>query len=163
MSASPAPRPIQPDGRLHGVVVACRRGDDRWLLIRRSATVAAPLRVCFPGGAVELGEPQPDAVRREMKEELGLDVTATACVWRWDAPDQPLTLWGWLAQPCVRGHEPGASATGGADWGLSPNPAEVSEVLWLTLDEAAAHPDGLPSTASLVAALQPGPPQPNGQ
>lgn len=136
---SPASRPLQPDGRLHGVVIACRRGD-RWLCIRRSANVAAPLRVCFPGGAVEVGESQPDAVVREMREELGAVVEPTAQVWRWDKPDGPLTLWGWTAQLA-----PGP---------LLADPLEVAEILWLTADEAAGHPDGLPTNPLFVASLK---------
>ena len=50
----------------HGVIVACYRNDGRWLLIRRSAHVQAPGRVCFPGGWVEANESQEEAVVREM-------------------------------------------------------------------------------------------------
>lgn len=63
----------QQAARLAGVVVACRHPDGRWLLIRRSATVRVPLRVCFPGGWIDAGESQADAVRREMREELNAD------------------------------------------------------------------------------------------
>jgi len=139
------PRPIQPDGRLHGVVIACRRPDGRWLCIRRSAHVAAPLKICFPGGAIEIGESQPSAVVREMKEEIGLDVKPIANVWRWDQPriDQPegtLTLWGWTAEMLSTE--------------LNPDPNEVAEVLWLTGREVAEHPDALPSNRNFVAAVE---------
>jgi len=113
-------------------------------MVRRSATVAAaPLRVCFPGGAVEVGESQESAVVREMREELSLDVRPVRQVWRWDSPDAPLTLFGWIAD---------ADAPVAA-----PDPAEIAEVLWLTPEEGAGHPDGLPTNAGflecLVAAL----------
>ena len=42
----------------------------RFLTIRRSNLVRAPGKVCFPGGHVEPGETEEDAVRREMIEEL---------------------------------------------------------------------------------------------
>jgi 8-oxo-dGTP pyrophosphatase MutT (NUDIX family) len=123
----------------HGVVVACQRNDGRWLLIRRSEAVRAPLRVCFPGGWVDDGEDQPTAVVREMREELGAEVVPVQCVWQHCFTERPLTLWGWLAEL--------KSCT------LIPNPLEVHEVLWLTADEAVCHPDVLPHTDAFLAAL----------
>gem|GEM_PF-561148 len=141
MNANPSnpPRPLQPDGRLHGVVVACRR-EGKWLCIRRSKHVAAPLAVCFPGGAIEVGEAQRDAVVREMAEELGVAVRPIENVWRWDRPDAKLTLWGWTAELDSQA-------------ALKPDPKEVAEVLWLTGDEVTNHADGLPSNRLFVACL----------
>ena len=132
-------RPLQPDGRVHAVVAAVRRADDRWLLIRRSERVVAPGKVCFPGGAIEVGESQRDALRREMIEEVGVSVTPLRCCWRWDSPAAPLTLWGWLA----RQETPD----------LRPNPLEVCEVLWLTAQEAIAHPDAIATNEQFVRCL----------
>ena len=129
----------QPDRHGHGVIVACQREDRRWLLIRRSAMVRAPLRVCFPGGWIDDGESQPDAAMREMREELGATVRPLQCVWQHRFPERPLTLWGWLAEL--------KSPT------LTPEPKEVHEVLWLTTDEAIRHPDVLPHTDLFMAAL----------
>ena len=91
-------RTIQNDGRVHGVIVGCQREDARWLLIRRSATVAMPLRVCFPGGGIDGEETQEQAAVREMHEELSAPITPLSCVWQLVAPDRPLTLWGWHAE-----------------------------------------------------------------
>ena len=132
-------RTIQPDGHLHGVIVACQRDDGRWLLIRRSATVPAPLRVCFPGGGIDANEDQEAAVVREMREELAADVVPLRCVWHYCSSERALTLWGW--------HAALRSLT------LTPNPNEVHEILWLTATEALAHPDGLPRTDAFLAAL----------
>lgn len=132
----------QPDftqRRGDGVVVACRRDDDRWLFIRRSATVRAPLQVCFPGGWVDAGESQIEAAVREMREELNAEVEPLQCVWRHQFTERPLTLWGWLANL--------------KSPGVTPNPLEVHEVLWLTADEAVSHPDILPRTDAFLAAL----------
>jgi 8-oxo-dGTP diphosphatase len=135
------PRPLQPDGRLHGVVIAARREDKRWLCIRRSKTVsAAPLKVCFPGGAIEVGESQEAAVVREMQEELGALIHPNQCVWRWDQPNGNLTLWGWKADLL--------------SFDLQPNPEEVAEVLWLTSAQISAHPDALPNNRAFVARLE---------
>jgi 8-oxo-dGTP diphosphatase len=135
-----APRPRQADGRIHGVVAACRRQDGRWLCIRRSKAVAAPLKVCFPGGAMEPGESQESAVVREMREELGITVTPKRCVWRWDSPTSELTLWGWVADY--------------ANEKFNIDPAEVAEILWLSGDEAIAHPDAMPTNRDFVECLR---------
>ena len=133
-----ANRPRQADGRVHGVIAACRRADGRWLCIRRSDRVPAPGRVCFPGGAVEVGEAQPTALVREMREELGVAVEPIRPVWRWESPGD-LTLFGWTAT-CPDGP-------------LRPDPYEVADVLWLTADECVNHPDAMPSNRDFVAAL----------
>ncbi len=126
----------QTDGRVHGVIVACRRADGRWLLIRRSEHVAAPGRICFPGGAIEPDEPQAQAVAREFLEELGAPVTPLRRVWHHMAPDRPLTLWGWYAQL--------ATAE------LRPDPHEVAEILWMTPHEIASHPDTMTGTTDFL-------------
>lgn len=45
-----------------GLVLVCRRREDG----------AHPLKWEFPGGKVELGESPEDALRRELREELGI-------------------------------------------------------------------------------------------
>lgn len=135
---------LQPDGHLHGVIVACQRADGRWLLIRRSATVPAPLRVCFPDGGLDEGETQAEAVVREMREELAAEVVPVCSTWQHHAPENRLTLWGWLAE--LRSEQ------------LVPSPDEVHEILWLTADEIATHPDVLPRTnVFMVSILQSAP------
>lgn len=133
-------RPIQSDHRLHGVIVATQRDDGRWLMIRRSQHVPAPGKICFPGGAIELGESHRAAAAREVREELGITLTPERCVWHKRFSDKPLTLWGWLApwqqQP------------------LAPDPHEVAEALWLSTDEILNHADALPYTDVFIYALQ---------
>lgn len=142
MKKSPlhADRTIQPDGNLHGVVVACRDDAGRWLLIRRSEHVAAPLAVCFPGGGIDGQESQADAVVREMREELGATVRPGACVWEHRYEDRAVTLWGWCAELTSRS--------------ITPDPAEVAEVLWLTSREVIEHPDIMPATRFFIEALE---------
>ena len=132
-------RHLQADGRLHGAVVGCERSDGRWLLIRRSESVWSPLKVCFPGGGVDACEAHPEAAVREMREELGAQVELLRCVWYADLRHADITLWGWHAD--LAGPE------------LTPDPAEVSEVLWLTPEEVRRHPDALPTTAPFLEAL----------
>ncbi len=88
---------------------------------------------------MDAGEAHPEAAVREMREELGARVKLMRCVWHTDLPHHATTLWGWHAE--LLGKE------------LTPDAAEVSEVLWLTPEEVRAHPDALPSTAPFLAAL----------
>jgi len=135
-------RPVQSDGRVHGVVVAIQRDDGRWLLIRRSAHLAiAPGKVCFPGGTVEAGEGQREALVRESREELGIDVRPGDACWRYDFADKPLTLFGWTAE-MIDGQT------------IKPDPGEVAEVLWLSADEAVAHPDAIGTNRDFIACLE---------
>lgn len=126
----------------HGIVVACTRGDGRWLLVRRAESLErAPGRVGFPGGVIEPGESQPQAVVREMAEELNLTVIPRRPFWEKPGDVPGFHLHGWLADV--------------EDWAaLRPDPAEVAEVLWLTPDEAANHPLAFHGNAGFVAALQ---------
>ena len=132
-------KPIQPDGRVHGVVAAVVREDGHLLLIRRSYTVAAPGKVCFPGGTVEIGEDLTDALHREMHEELGVRIACDKRVWEWNSPDRPLKLFGFLVR-IISGE-------------LNPAPAEVAEIIWLKPSDAISHPDAMPSNASFVKSL----------
>jgi 8-oxo-dGTP diphosphatase len=77
---------------------------------------------------------------REMREEIGISVEPVRCVWRWDSPATQLTLWGWTASYNT------------ADV-LKPDPCEVAEVLWLTGEEVADHPDAMPTNRSFVTHL----------
>lgn len=132
------PTPL-PEERTEGIIVACQRADGRWLMIRRSATVRRPLRVCFPGGWIEPDETQAEAVVREMREELQAEVVPLQCVWQQLFGEPSRTLWGWLAQ-LTSDH-------------LMLNPAEVHEILWLTAEEAVQHPDVIPGTEAFLTAV----------
>ena len=111
--------------RKHGVVAITRRAE-RFLVIRRGATVAAPGTICFPGGHVEPGEAEADAVVRECREEVAAVVEPVECVWR------SVTAWGTeLAWWTVRLADTGD---------LVPHPVEVSEILWLSAVEMLEHP-----------------------
>jgi len=60
---------------VHTVAVGILIQDDRVLLALRSTSRRAhPATWALPGGHVEPGESEPEAVRRELHEELGIDV-----------------------------------------------------------------------------------------
>ncbi len=135
-------RERHPDGLVHGVIVAVQRADGCWLLIRRSAHVAAPLSICFPGGGIELGEDHATAAAREFKEELHGLVQPVKEIWQWRCPDRPLFLFGWYARLLTPIDQ------------LHPDPHEVAQMLWLTSDQAQHHPERLFGTELFVQALQ---------
>jgi 8-oxo-dGTP diphosphatase len=64
------------------VVAAIVRRGGRTLVTRRPATSARPGRWEFPGGKVEPGEPEPQALRRELAEELGCEAEVGPLVLR---------------------------------------------------------------------------------
>lgn len=98
-----------------GVIVDAQ---SRFLVIRRSETVRAPGRLCFPGGGIELGETQQEAVVRELHEELALNVTPLRKLWENSTQSGVLLHW-WLTK-IVDSEQPVA------------NPDEVAEWFWLT-------------------------------
>ncbi len=75
LTSTPTTAPeLRPAARLHVAVGVLRRRDRRILIQQR-----APGKTCagqweFPGGKVESGETPPQALQRELKEELGIAV-----------------------------------------------------------------------------------------
>ena len=97
-----------------GLIVA----DDRRVLIaQRRADQKLALRWEFPGGKLERGEAPGDAVARELREELGVDVAVGRV---WDVlfhayPEFDLVMLVYACQ-IVRGE---------------PRPVEVAQVAWV--------------------------------
>ncbi|MCX7425897.1 MAG: NUDIX domain-containing protein [Planctomycetia bacterium] len=132
---------IPPDPGRRGVVGVVVR-DGRLLLIRRSRQVVAPGMYCFPGGGIEPGESEPEALVREFREELGVEVRPVRRLWRSVTPWQVRLVW-WLVDL-----DAGARIT--------PNEREVESVHWVTPAEMAELPDSLPSNFEFLDALAAG-------
>jgi 8-oxo-dGTP pyrophosphatase MutT (NUDIX family) len=95
-SLPPDPADLVSPIRKRGVVGVIVRGESL-LVIRRSQAVRAPGAYCFPGGAIEPGESEPDAVVRELGEELALAARPVRRLWECVTPWQVHLAW-WLAE-----------------------------------------------------------------
>ncbi len=128
-----------PSNGRHGVVAVLME-EGKFLAIRRSAFVRAPRLVCFPGGSIEPNEDFPTAIRREMLEELALEVEVIEHIWT------SRTSWGtdleWMLVKRANDRPP------------VPNAAEVEEVFWLTQSELLSHPDLLGSLPDFFGAIE---------
>ncbi|MFK8111320.1 MAG: NUDIX hydrolase [Rubripirellula sp.] len=125
----------------YGVIGVILR-EDRLLIIRRSMTVAAPGKLCLPGGGIESGETEQVALVREMQEELAIDVDPIRLCFR-SVTDWGTNLAWWLARL-------------DSDVTPVPNPDEVSEVHWMTRNEIRTATDMLPSLPIFMDAWESG-------
>ncbi len=130
-----------PDRGRHAVVAVIIE-QSQFLVIRRSELVRAPGLLCFPGGGIEANEDFESAIRRELVEELGLQVIVSQHIWT------SVTKWGtrleWLICRRILHSVP------------VPAPEEVAEVHWLEEAELRSRPDLLGSIPDFFAAKDAG-------
>ncbi len=131
--------PVPPPRR--GVVAVVMRGE-QFLVIRRSQHVRAPGMHCFPGGTIEPGEAEHEAVSREMMEELSLVATPQRLLWR------SMTPWGVELAWWLTAIDAAAIPTA--------NPLEVETFQWLSAAEIRELPQVLPSNLDFFTAWQSG-------
>lgn len=105
-------------------------------------TVNAPGKLCLPGGGIEAGESETEALVREMQEELAIDVDPVRLCHRSVTPWGTRLAW-WVA-----------SMTSNAD--PIPNPDEVSHVFWMTPQDIAQASNVLPSLPEFISAWRSG-------
>src|SRR3954447_19819430 len=124
-------------------ILADHDGVLRVLAGERSSPAALAGRWEFPGGKVEPGETEQQALVRECREELGVTISVGARLG--DAlpipGDTPRVLR--VYEAALTGHEPAA--------------AEHSRIAWLTVDELTSVPwltTNLPLLAPLAARLR---------
>ncbi len=105
-------------------------------------TVTAPGKLCLPGGGIEAGESESEALVREMQEELAIDVDPVGLCWRSVTPWGTNLAW-WLAR---------------LDESITPvaNPAEVAEVHWMSHTQIRSAREMLPSLPTFIDALERG-------
>ena len=114
----------------------------KFLTILRSRSVRAPGQICFPGGGIEVAESPQAATVREMREELGVDVTAQKEIWTSVSP-RGLEIHWWKTVI-----EIGQT--------IIPNPDEVESFSWLTAREIVACSNLLESNRCFFEALENG-------
>jgi len=124
-----------------GVVAVIRRGD-RFLVIRRSQHVRAPGMHCFPGGAIEPGETEIEALKRELLEELNIIAEPVQQLW------QSVTPWNVHLTWFIAHIDPAAHPIA--------NPREVASIAWLTANELKCLPQVLVSNLEFLAAWERG-------
>lgn len=124
-----------------GVVAVIVR-QQRLLVIRRSQLVVAPGAFCFPGGGIEGEESEEQALVREIREELNVEVRPLKRIWQSETPWRVELAW-WLAEFDAT-IEP------------MPTPAEVESIHWYTPAEMSQLPELLESNRYFLEALDAG-------
>lgn len=122
------------------VVAGLVRDGDRFLICQRPAHKARGLLWEFAGGKVEKGETGEQALKRELREELGIDVEVQEQVadvtYAYPELSVHLTLYGAVV---VHG---------------TPQLLEHSELRWITLAEAGDY-EFCPADAQMLRTLNP--------
>ncbi len=119
------------------MIGVCRLNRD-FLVIRRAASLRAGGKLCFPGGHVEAGECNESALRREIFEELGVDVVVgNKLAETWSLASVNLRL-NWYSIDGIETDK------------LRPSRDEVSEVYWLSYNELLMHGDLLSSNRDFL-------------
>ncbi|QSE94656.1 CoA pyrophosphatase [Rhodococcus pseudokoreensis] len=129
------PRIVDPTNRRSAAVVIAVMNDgadgQAVPLTRRPSKMRAhPGQFALPGGGVDPGETGEDAARRELHEELGLDVGPSAVLGRLD---DYVTRSGYVITPFVVWSEQSITS-------LVPNHEEVAEVFSVGVAEIDAEP-----------------------
>ena len=70
----PPPSTSSPSGRTIRVVAAVVERDGRYLITQRRTSAVLPLMWEFPGGRVEPGETDQQALKRELNHRLGVSI-----------------------------------------------------------------------------------------
>jgi len=104
------------------VVAAVIAKDDRYLITQRRPTAVLPGLWEFPGGKVEEGETDLQALKREVRERVGVEVEGGACIGRrtheYDGYSVDLALY----QATINGD-------------AEPKPVRVADCRWVTSSE----------------------------
>ena len=127
-------KPPDDPGRRGAVAIILR--EEKMLVIRRSQEVVAPGAFCFPGGGLEGRESQREALVRELREELDVEIRPVRRIWQSVTPWKVELGW-WLAEMAD-------------DQRPRPNPAEVESVHWFTPTEMAQLDELLPSNQEFL-------------
>ncbi len=126
---------VSPRNPVRGVL-GIIRDNGRLLLIQRSGVVRVPFAWCFPGGHIEDGESQEEALVRELQEEIHVDVEPGELLMTQTKHDGALVLYCWSAR--ILSGTP------------RPNPREIADIRWLLPDEVRRMDQVLPGTTDIL-------------
>jgi 8-oxo-dGTP diphosphatase len=98
------------------VVAAVIGQDGRYLITQRRAKAALPLLWEFPGGRVEPGESDADALRREIRHRLGVEVEVGELISFVDHPYESYEIDLYLYDCRIVGGEPQALNVHSFEW-----------------------------------------------
>lgn len=105
----PAPRTIR-------VVAAVIEHDGHYLITQRRPTAALPLMWEFPGGRVEQGESDSEALKREIRHRLGVEVDTGELISFVSHPYEHYVVDLYLYGCTITEGEPGAKAVHTFKW-----------------------------------------------
>ena len=113
---------------------------NKLLMIRRAEGISKGGFWCFPGGHVETGETSKQAIKRELTEELGIEVQPRMRLGSLRVLGGNYVLAVWLVK-----HVSGR---------LSPAPNEVAETRWVAKSEVPSIRPGLASNRQVLELLE---------
>lgn len=115
------------------VVCAVVERDGRYLITQRRATAVLPLLWEFPGGRVESGESDADALKREVRWRLGVDVEVGQLISYVHHPYERYAVDLYLYECRLLGGEPHAERVSDFRWAQS---SEFEQYPFTPADEA---------------------------
>jgi 8-oxo-dGTP diphosphatase len=122
--------------RLVRVVAGVISGDGRYLITQRRPTAVLPLLWEFPGGKVEANETDAEALQREVKHRLGVDVKVGQLISFVSHPYERYTVDLYLYECSIATGEPAALAVHAFQWVTS---SEFDQYAFTPADEASMN------------------------
>lgn len=121
-----------------GAIGVLRRGP-HYFMVQRAAGIPKGGFWCFPGGHVEAGETSRDAVKRELSEELGIEVETVERIGAVRILDTNHVLAVWIVKRI------------GGEFRLAAS--EIAQARWLTAEEIRRIPRSIPSNDRVLKML----------
>jgi 8-oxo-dGTP diphosphatase len=118
------------------VVAAVIESGGKYLITQRRPTAVLPLMWEFPGGKVEVGETDADALQREVRHRLGVDVRCGQLISFVSHPYERYTVDLYLYECHIAAGDPAARAVHAYKWVTS---ADFDQYPFTPADEASMN------------------------